>query len=63
MKHTDTTGRTGSGSEKRLTTEGVEVPGVPLSPRDERVPRGTCKTTLGTSKAIEDLRRHLQSLR
>jgi hypothetical protein len=56
MKHTDATGK----------TEGAKVLGAPLSPRGGgggRVPRGTCKTTSKTSKAIEDLRGHLQSLR
>jgi hypothetical protein len=63
MKHTDTTGKTWSGSGKQLGTEGAGVLVVYLSPRDGRVLRSACETMSETSKAIEDLRGRLQSLR
>jgi hypothetical protein len=55
MKHTDTTGKTWSGSGKQLGTEGAGVLVVYLSPRDGRVLRSACETMSETSKAIEDL--------
>jgi hypothetical protein len=63
MEHTNSTGKTGTGSEKRLAIEGAGVPGVPPSPRDGRVSRDACKAASETPTTIEDLRGHLQSLR
>jgi hypothetical protein len=61
MKHTEATGKTRSGSVKRLAIEGagVRASGVPPSPRDRRVPRGAYKSASESPKAIEDLRGRL----